>query len=592
MSLLLARPPAATPPPPSAARRPRRALAAGVVLAALAIPAAGRQLPTFSETLEVRLLEVDVAVTDRRGGPVTGLEREDFRLRLDGAITPPDYFAEVGAGSGEPLSVLLLVDSRTLRAASRERAFAELLPELGSILALPSARVRIVEHDGAVRLVEDWTRDADALREALARLAAGRSFGEAVDARERQAQVTMREMLANMRGDPRDRIVAMASIDGLLGELRSHAYQSLRETERHLLGLQTVVRSLALVPGRKLVVYLTEGWAVRPADGALQQMQSALSGTTSRDNDATSARVSQTDVSRTPTSLGEGFMSRDVTHEMLRGRQAVAGLDASQSLTRLIALANAYRVRFFPLMPAPGDAAAADARAKGRGELEVSDLREGLARLAEETGGLASLSETALSGALRRVAADAAHHYSLAVTAPSGDAAIREVQVEVGRRRAGARHPTLYLPRTVEARLVDLTLAGMATGVGANPHRLELEPLGETAAGDGDREVQLRLVFPIGGIGLVEAAGVHRASAQVAVVVLEGDGRVREAQHLQVPLQIPAGDLEQAKVSFYQAAIQLRLPAGTHRVGLGLWDAVTQTSSRVVREIEVAAETG
>jgi VWFA-related protein len=573
--------------------RSLRVAAAGAVLLALAMPVATlAQLPSFTETLDVRLVEVDVAVTDRRGEPVTGLQREDFRLQLDGVSTVPELFAEVGGASREQLSVLFLVDSRTLRAASRERAFAELLPELGSILALPAARVRVLEYDRELRVVEEWTRDAATVRAAFARLATGPSTGESVDARERLAQLTMREMLANMRGEPRDRIVAMASIDGLLGELRSYAFESLRETEEQLLGLQTVVRSLALVPGRKLVVYLTEGWAIRPAEGALQRIQSALTGSTSRDNDSTSARVSQTDVSRSPTTIGEGFMSRDVTHEMLRGRQAVSSLDASEALTRLIAGANAYRVRFFPVMPPPGDAAAADARAKGRGELEVSNLREGLARLAAETGGIAHLSETALRGALRRIAADAGHHYSLAVSVPPGAAVIREVQVKVGRRGVVAGHPTLFVPRSVESRLTDLTLAGIATRAGANPHRLELEPLGATPTGDGEQEVQLKLVFPIGSIGLLEAAGMHRASAQIAVIVLEGDGRVSAEQHLQVPLQIPTGDLGQARSSFYQAAIQLRLPAGAHRVGVGLWDAVTQTTSLVVREIEVPPGTG
>ncbi|MCY4560565.1 MAG: hypothetical protein OXF79_30205, partial [Chloroflexi bacterium] len=39
---------------------------------------------TFVDTIDVQVVEVDAVVTDRRGRPVSGLQREDFELFVDG----------------------------------------------------------------------------------------------------------------------------------------------------------------------------------------------------------------------------------------------------------------------------------------------------------------------------------------------------------------------------------------------------------------------------------------------------------------------------------------------------------------------------
>lgn len=49
-----------------------------------AVPAVAPQRPTHHETIEVRLLEVDAVVTDKKGAPVHGLTRDDFELLENG----------------------------------------------------------------------------------------------------------------------------------------------------------------------------------------------------------------------------------------------------------------------------------------------------------------------------------------------------------------------------------------------------------------------------------------------------------------------------------------------------------------------------
>ena len=56
------------------------------------------KLPIFGETIEVRVVNVEAVVTDKRGNRVPDLKPQDFRLKVDGKPVKVDYFNEVRAG--------------------------------------------------------------------------------------------------------------------------------------------------------------------------------------------------------------------------------------------------------------------------------------------------------------------------------------------------------------------------------------------------------------------------------------------------------------------------------------------------------------
>src|SRR3954453_13452827 len=52
----------------------------------------------FGEQIDVRVVNVEVVVTDKQGNRVAGLRPSDFRLRIDGKDAPVEYFTEVRGG--------------------------------------------------------------------------------------------------------------------------------------------------------------------------------------------------------------------------------------------------------------------------------------------------------------------------------------------------------------------------------------------------------------------------------------------------------------------------------------------------------------
>ena len=58
----------------------------------------------FSETIDVRVIDVQAVVTGRGGERVRGLKAGDFRLLVDGKEVPVDFFTEVADGAATPAS--------------------------------------------------------------------------------------------------------------------------------------------------------------------------------------------------------------------------------------------------------------------------------------------------------------------------------------------------------------------------------------------------------------------------------------------------------------------------------------------------------
>ena len=165
----------------------RLAAVAGLVLAVL--PAAAQESPLpdlFSEVIDVRVVNVEVVVTDREGNRIRGLDAADFELRVDGESVPVDYFTEIDEGiartnaegdaigavsslvAGEPVATnyLVFIDEYFAVRRDRDRVLERLEQDLGRLGA--HDRVALVAFDGQnVSQLTDWTGSRDVLRGAF-----------------------------------------------------------------------------------------------------------------------------------------------------------------------------------------------------------------------------------------------------------------------------------------------------------------------------------------------------------------------------------------------------------------------------------------
>lgn len=104
----------------------------------------------FSDTVEVRLVEVEVVVT-KGGERVRGLEREDFRLLVDGEEVPIQVFEEVRregtkARPEAARDILVFVDDYFTDRGTRKRLLANLEQNLDALG--PADRMAVVRFAG------------------------------------------------------------------------------------------------------------------------------------------------------------------------------------------------------------------------------------------------------------------------------------------------------------------------------------------------------------------------------------------------------------------------------------------------------------
>src|SRR5215218_9665521 len=135
-------------------------------------PAAGSP-PVFGETVDVRVVNLEVVVTDRQGNRVPDLKPGDFSLRVDGKDVPIEYFSEVregksvavpaaaaAAGTAETAggvqsvapegavgtSYLIFIDDYFAIASQRNSVLAAFKADLARLG--PEDRMAIVSYDG------------------------------------------------------------------------------------------------------------------------------------------------------------------------------------------------------------------------------------------------------------------------------------------------------------------------------------------------------------------------------------------------------------------------------------------------------------
>lgn len=262
---------------------------AAVAAGLWAQPPVSTNPPMFSEVVDVRVVNLEVVVTDKKGNRVTGLLPQDFELRVDDRVVPIGYFSEVrdrasAARASEgavpalaaegPLrtSFLVFVDEFFSLTQDRDRVLERLRLQLDRLG--PEDRMAIVRYDGHdLEMLTSWTGERERLDAAL-RAAQGRpSMG-----------LQRSSELQQQRPGVRD-----SSLDGSLGpsgqlgiEERYFVGRLTEQVERVVAAAAATLRGFAAPPGRKVMLLLAGGWPYDPAEYVLDDPTRPITDTSVR----------------------------------------------------------------------------------------------------------------------------------------------------------------------------------------------------------------------------------------------------------------------------------------------------------------------
>ena len=465
--------------------------------------------PIFGEQIEVRVVNVEVVVTDKDGNRVTGLQPSDFRLRVDGKDVPVEFFTEVvgrqavepAGGASHPAAgpsvvpgeavgtyYLVFVDDYFTQTPHRNQVLTHLKDQLARLG--PDDRMAMVAFDGGrLDMLSSWSNNTRDL---------SRAFSDAMarPARGPQRATELAEMLHNKTigyddvggrlddggGDPMTSRMMNADLSP---QEKAYGLTLARQLEAEVSAVVSAMRATSGVPGRKVLLLLSGGWPF--------SIQSYLRG------------------------AQDASMSR----ELPEGEKIYRPLSSAANLLGF----TIYPVDVPGVQSGTGDSA--DVGGLGEGRYREQEAEGVITFLAKETGGrplMNSLRDQALDIAEE----DTRSYYWLGFT-PTWERNDKSHKVEADVKRPGltVRSRNSFLDLSKQASVSMMMESALLFGnlPDAIQMPIKLGTISKTKAGT---EIPITLALPVNAFTAVPVDGKYHAKLELRVAATDDQGNRSE----------------------------------------------------------------
>ena len=528
----------------------------------------------FIDVVDVSVVNVDVYVTDKKGKRVTGLTKGDFELSVERKPVAITNFYAVESGvahteAGVPLlpqedldprlaaddrrrrvpedqrlHLVVYVDNLNLRPFTRNRALRYVRTFLRNRLR-PGDEVMLVTYERSIHVRHHFTSDPEIIGSALYEVEEMSGMGVHTDS-------DRRDILRDIYESDNPNVVR--------GRATQYAESLFSDMRFTIDALTEIVDSLAGLPGRKAILYVSDGLPMRAGEDIFHAMNDQFQS-------------------------GAGNILMD-------------GLryDLSRQFQKLTNRANAHRVTFYTLeaaglrtysfMDASNSTIGGGSRID---QIHFSNIQSSLRLMARETGGMVLVNTNNFQPLLDRVAEDFDTYYSLGFS-PSGVESGRyhRIQIKVkGRKGLVVRTRDGYRDKPVSTRMSEGTLAALHFGYQSNPLGIEIEVGDEREHSSGQMLVTVKVRIPIGKVSFLPQAEMQRGKLRLFVGAKDHEGGVSPIQDVPVPIDIPQAEFERAREQFYEYSMNLIMRPGRQVVAVGVRDEIGAVSGFAARGVSI-----
>ena len=501
-------------------------MSAAVILAAFLAFAEQEQTPAFRTSTQ--LVELTVTALDKKGNAVTDLQLQDFTIQENGKPRPIAFFKYDGGPPvgpkalplppgvftnrveftpGPPRNIMALVLDElntptrfNMRVRAMAARYLKALP--------PQTRVAVFHMGARLRILHDFTDDADSLRARIEKAVLAMPLQIETDF---DRSVIEAEQFVDMfKGDPQmEALMAEMVRSQLETELMANAQSRLARLEKTLAAIESLGQHLAGIPGRKNLVWISGGISMLSVTGA---MGMGPRGTIESYEDKvrrTSQRLAQ-----------QGIVLYIVDAK---------GLDMPGSMTA----------------ESPG---AMPMRGRGRFELQQQaesvsdDSLPAMELLSSITGGRYLHNTNDLADGFRKAASDLEGSYTLGFyVSDEPDGKWHSLKASIKRSGVNLRHRKGYLAEAVAATPAlwtnETAMAVIANPIGSSA--VQLTAYCARAAGDPET-LQINLRIETASLRFDEDGPARQARIQVIFAGRAADGSTRlttDAPIVKIPTQ-------------------------------------------------------
>ncbi|HSN55323.1 MAG TPA: VWA domain-containing protein [Candidatus Sulfomarinibacteraceae bacterium] len=535
----------------------------------------------FAGEVEVTVVNVNVYVTDKDGRAVTDLGPDDFVLSQDGVVRPISNFGlftediyrslygAEGAPTGmatptpvpgadelskealRPVYVVLYFDNKNSRALDRNRLITQMRSFVRENLH-PPVQMMVISYQQSQDVLQTFTSDQREIHDALREIKVMTGGREELDGNRKDVLRQFAES-ERSRGGRAD-VSAMSRAHGLMIGFAEEEANNLQFT---LGALRDTVTMLSGLPGKKVVVYVSNGLPMTPG---LDLFYSFANSYNESSVLTESARYNMT---RQFNSLVSNANAQDVSFYTI----GVGGLENTALTASEIGM--------------PQDTMSAN--------IGNQNYLDSLRFMADGTGGAAILNTNDFTDGLDRIAQDFYTYYSLGYTLnQSGLDKVHKIEVEIpDHPEYRLRYRQRFVEKSLESRVQEKVVTGLMFPLEDNPMELMVE-IGSQAPAGGERwMVPFELSFPLRRVALLPSGEDYSANVILFIAARSTNGDRSDVVRQTHEVRVKAADYEDAQRDRFAIAANLLMESGTYNVAFGLLDPVTRQTSFTTTRVTV-----
>ena len=417
-----------------------------LLLGSSAAIAPAQNTPALSESVEVRVVSIDVVVTDSKGHKVSGLGPEDFELYEGQKQKPISNFSEIRVNdesavpSGEATAnsqsdsaqapqgrrFIIFVDNASLHPFSRNRVLDSLRKFIATQLN-PDDQVMLATWNHGLQVKSRFSGDRTVLNNAIASIGETTGGASSLYSMRGESERQIRNLVEQVREaiiTPTDGYSTAMSV------ARAYGARLAGEERNMIAGLQGLMSTVAGRPEKKVLLFVGKSLPANPGAEMFQYADEQFGSFLPQGTNSITARME--------TSL-------------ITLQESLARTANSQGLTLYFIYADTGDVSPAELHNAPS------ALVDG---LELSNNFTSFQRVARMTGGLALGNTSSFDSAFQQIGDDTSDWYSLGYHSDLTEGE-RKIRVKMKRSDLRVRARETLVSRSFDAGMGDRVIANL-----------------------------------------------------------------------------------------------------------------------------------
>jgi VWFA-related protein len=546
-------------------------LAVAVAFAAVATAEAQKpqkqpapEQPKLVENIDVRVINIDVVVTDRKGKPVQGLTKDDFLMYENGIPKPISNFYEVESSHGAPAQpppkqaaaqtvplpvvrpadvpesqkrrIIFYIDNLTLAPFNRNRVFKMMKTFITDVMR-PGDEAMIATYNRSMKVRVPFTRDPVQLQQTLDIIAGESAMGTSN---------------LSERHDAEGRVRDAQSYDEALSVGRTYSESVMHDLRQSVESINGLMETLAGVEGKKVLVLTSEGFPMQPGRELFQFIDEQAQQ--------------------------KGW---NAGSSMLEGMS----FNSQEQIQSIARAANANGITLYTIhaggLVASNDNTAENARPTSFAvsQAAISNSTESMQLMADMTGGLSSIQTSNYAEAFNKIRRDLDSYYSLGYRA--GTERVdrqRTIEVKVKNRNYIVRNRQTFVEKSTFAEMNDRVIANLLYRSKANDLNI-LVHTGRAQPQEDLFRVPVEIQIPMDSLTLLpQGEDLFSGGFDVYIVVGNKDGDMSDVARKSQPLHVPRAEMEKAKGKYYTYSLELLMEPGVNHLSVGVIDNVSNVT--------------